>query len=144
MSNLLTIEEDALTAMLQNASDIYPEECCGFFFGKTVERQITVTLALNVANNTNLDKRKYYDINPLDYMSAENFAEENKLVLLGVFHSHPDEGANPSRLDTKNALQNFLYIIMGITLEEVSELKCWQLNNNYDFTELTVVKSPIN
>jgi proteasome lid subunit RPN8/RPN11 len=142
--NGLAIEHAAVKTMFKYAADIYPEECCGFFFGKMVYRQVTVTSILTVANNTNLDKRQHFYINPMDYMSAEKFAEDNKLLLLGVFHSHPDEEAYPSRLDTKNALKNFLYIIMGITLNEVSDVKCWELNSDNDFNELTVVKLPIN
>ena len=68
-------------------------------------------------------------------MQAENFAEENGLTLLGVYHSHPNSPAIPSEHDRISAQPYFSYIILSVFDGKYSHARSWQLNDDYQFEE---------
>ncbi len=45
------------------------------------------------------EKRNSFAIAATDYRAAEQTAEQQALSLLGIYHSHPDCDAIPSRFD---------------------------------------------
>jgi len=99
----LKINSKILDEIHRHAIKTYPEECCGFFYGKNGENKI-VDGILKMKNSKEGDKRKRFEISPEDYFSAEKFVEGNGTTLLGVYHSHPDHPAKPSEHDRKQAV----------------------------------------
>ena len=124
----LVLNQAALNIMRKHAVKAYPEECCGFLWGTQIGNRYVVKYALAVPNRTRLNKRLFFKISYQDYMAAERFAEKSKLVLFGIFHSHPDHPAYPSMEDCRFALPNFAYIIISVKHSKVADMKCWQLN----------------
>jgi proteasome lid subunit RPN8/RPN11 len=141
---MLTIEEGPLKEMFNDALQSFPDECCGFFFGKEsgAERKITNILVVN--NSKEGDKRRRFEIAPRDYMNAERFAEENDLQFLGIYHSHPMHPAVPSEHDRIAAQPYFSYIIISVEGNEVNAVRSWLLNDDLQFEEETIVKQFIN
>jgi proteasome lid subunit RPN8/RPN11 len=141
---MLIIEERPLEEMLKDALQSFPDECCGFFFGKEsgAERKITNILVVN--NSKEGDKRRRFEIAPRDYMNAERFAEDNELQFLGIYHSHPMNPAVPSEHDRIAAQPYFSYIIISVEGNEVNSVRSWLLNDNLQFEEETIVKQFIN
>jgi proteasome lid subunit RPN8/RPN11 len=132
------LQPTALETMVSHARETYPEECCGFFYGIQGENRM-VSLAVPVDNQKQENRRRRFEISPLDYMKAEQFADENHLTLLGVYHSHPDHSAIPSQHDLLQAVPFFSYIIVSVKQGEVAEVKSWQLNDAGTFEEETVL-----
>jgi proteasome lid subunit RPN8/RPN11 len=141
---MLIIEERPLEEMFNDALQSFPDECCGFFFGKEsgAERKITNILVVN--NSKEGDKRRRFEIAPRDYMNAERFAEENDLQFLGIYHSHPMHPAVPSEHDRIAAQPYFSYIIISVEGNEVNAVRSWLLNDDLQFEEETIVKQFIN
>jgi proteasome lid subunit RPN8/RPN11 len=141
---MLIIEERPLEEMLKDALQSFPDECCGFFFGKEsgAERKITNILVVN--NSKEGDKRRRFEIAPRDYMNAERFAEDNELQFLGIYHSHPMHPAVPSEHDRIAAQPYFSYIIISVEGNEVNAVRSWLLNDDLQFEEETIVKQFIN
>jgi proteasome lid subunit RPN8/RPN11 len=96
---MLLIEQKPLNEMYQDALQSFPDECCGFFFGKEGGDERIITNILVVNNSKEGDKRRRFEIAPKDYLHAERFADENGLQFLGVYHSHPNHPAIPSEHD---------------------------------------------
>src|SRR3990170_2615391 len=127
---ILKIHNEAKAAMIEDALNAYPDECCGFFFGfdKGETREISSIIVVN--NSKQGDKRRRFEIAPLDYLKAERYADDNNLQLLGVYHSHPDHPAIPSETDRKSAQPFFSYIIISILGGKLNNLRSWQLGVN--------------
>ena len=135
---MLVIEQKPLDEMYQDALQSFPDECCGFFFGKELENERIVTNILVVNNSKEGDKTRRFEISPKDYLNAERFADENDLPLLGVYHSHPNHPAIPSEQDRVAAQPHFSYIIISVKENEIADIRSWQLNDNFQFEEETI------
>src|SRR6476661_961273 len=100
---MLHIDPKAMEEMIADAERTFPDECCGFFFGKEEGDKRIISTITVVDNSKEGDKRRRFEISAGDYLKAENFADENGLSLLGVYHSHPNSPAIPSELDRISA-----------------------------------------
>lgn len=134
----IRIEPKALDAMIRDTVNGYPDECCGFFFGRETANQRIITDVLIVHNAKEGDKRRRYLIAPKDYLKAEQYADEHGLTLLGVYHSHPDHPAVPSEYDRVAAQPYFSYIILSIRSGGFADIRSWQLNDEEQFEEEVV------
>jgi len=132
---MILIESQAKKQMIADAVKTFPDECCGFLFGleKGDERVITDILIVNNAKEG--DKRRRFEISPKDYMKAEQFAEQNNLQLLGVYHSHPNHSAIPSEHDRIAAQPWFSYVIISVLEKNIGMIRSWRLNENHQFRE---------
>jgi len=136
---MIAIEPTAKKLMIGDALQAFPDECCGFLFGTEDEKgNRTVTDILVVNNAKEGDKIRRFAIAPRDYMDAEQYAEENKLLLLGVYHSHPNHPAIPSEHDRVAAQPYFSYIIISVLDQKVGPIRSWRLKDDFQFEEENV------
>ena len=134
------LSEAAEETIYNHSKETYPEECCGFLFGAdNGERRIDI--ALRAPNSKEGDKRRRFEIDPFDYMKAEQFALKNDTILLGIYHSHPEHPAYPSEHDRKQAVPFFSYIITSVKNGEIADITSWQLNENEQFDQEPLYKS---
>lgn len=141
---MIVIEPKPLNEMYQDALKSFPDECCGFFFGKEINEERIITDVLIVNNSKEGDKRRRFEISPKDYLNGERFADEKGLQLLGVYHSHPNHPAIPSEHDRVAAQPYFSYIIISVKENEIADIRSWQLNDNFQFEEETIENQLIN
>src|SRR5687768_1837602 len=112
---MIVIDPKANELLLQDAVQAFPDECCGFLFGKEdANGRRAITEIQVVVNAKEGDKRRRFAIAPLDYIKAEQFADEKGLQLLGVYHSHPNHPAIPSEHDRVAAQPFFSYVIVSV------------------------------
>lgn len=134
----LQLTEPANRIIQEHATAIYPDECCGFLYGQDGGVRL-VQEAIPVTNNKDGDKRRRFEISPTDYLQAERYALDNNTSLLGVYHSHPDHPARPSVHDLKQAVPFFSYLIVSVLQGKVSNITSWQLSDNGQFEEESIV-----
>ncbi len=132
---LILIEEQAWRVINEDAENTYPYECCGFLYGYEEEGKRTITKADPVNNAKDENQQRRFEITTEDYMQAEEYADNNDLLLLGIYHSHPDHPAVPSNYDLRKALPFFSYVIASVKKAKVADLKSWQLDENRQFQE---------
>lgn len=132
---MLKIEDAAKSAMIADAIKTFPNECCGFMFGHEDALLRTITTSLEVNNAKEGDQRRRFEISAIDYMQAEKYAEENNLLLLGIYHSHPNHPAIPSEHDRIAAQTYFSYVIISVIERKFSSILSWQLNDSAQFEE---------
>lgn len=136
---MITIQPIAKDLMLKDAVQAFPDECCGFLFGEEDSEGNRSITDIQVVNNAKEgDKRRRFVIAPLDYMRAEQHAEENNLLLLGVYHSHPNHPAIPSEHDRVAAQPYFSYVIISVLEGKIGPVRSWRLNDEVQFEEETV------
>jgi proteasome lid subunit RPN8/RPN11 len=141
---MLTIEQQALDEMIQDAEKTFPDECCGFLFGNENGEQRSISKILVIINAKEGDKKRRFVISPKDYMKGERFADENNLQLLGVYHSHPNHPAIPSEHDRVAAQPYFSYIILSVQDGTFNHIRSWQLNDEQQFEEEKIVSIQLN
>ena len=142
MSLSIKISEEARKAMIKDLEDAYPNEGCGFLFGDdTLVREINAAIKVNNVKKEN--QRRRFEISPFDYMKAEQHALKNNTTLLGIYHSHPDHPARPSEHDLKQAVPFFSYIIVSVENGKTTRVTSWQLNDEGQFEEETILDETI-
>jgi len=143
---MLEITPEVVHEMKKDAIHTYPDECCGFLFGKEEQDKRKITSVLVVTNSKDGDKSRRFEISPRDYLKAESYADENGLELLGVYHSHPESPALPSETDRLAAQPYFSYIIVSVMNKQVDDIRSWRLNNEFQFEEEKIKNtySPVN
>ena len=133
---MISIDSKVKELMIQDGLTSFPDECCGFFYGKednAGNRSVTDILVVN--NSKEGDKRRRFEISPKDYLKGEEYALENELEFLGIYHSHPNHPAIPSEHDRVAAQPYFSYIIISVLSNHDTHLRSWRLNDNFQFEE---------
>jgi len=138
---VLIIPADQLQYAINHARSAYPDECCGFLIGlNTDSRRVDrVYAAQNVANPS---KRRWYNIDPLELVRADDDARRSNLDLIGVYHSHPGAPVEPSQLDLEHAWPNFIYLVLSLQNGEPRDYAAWILTPDrtaFDRYEIRIV-----
>jgi len=124
---MLEIAPDLLVKIQNQGEKAYPEEGAGFLLG--VDGEIRRVLSLLPLPNARESEARHnrYIITPQDYLAGEQEADRLKLLLLGVFHSHPDHPNQPSEYDLEWAQPFFSYIITNIQSGRAISSRSWRL-----------------
>ena len=105
----------------------YPQEVCGLLVGREGPRGtavLRVTQARNLAGERRADR---YRLDPDDFLVTDRAARDDGLEIVGVWHTHPDHPARPSRTDREAAWEGWSYLILSVDAGQVSELTAWRL-----------------
>lgn len=137
---MIIIDYHIRELMIEDAVNTFPDECCGFLFGREETDGTRVIQDLLVVDNAKQgDKTRRFEISPLDYMTAEQHALDHGWTLLGIYHSHPNHPAIPSEHDRKAAQPFFSYVIISILNNEIITLRSWLLNEEQQFEEEKII-----
>ncbi len=124
----ITVCKEVVETVNSHALETFPFECCGFLYGDD-EGGRSLSLAVPVDNKKEGDQRRRFEISPLDYLKAEQFALENDTQLLGIYHSHPNHPAIASQHDLAVAMPFFSYLIVSVMDGKIADLKSWRLKD---------------
>jgi proteasome lid subunit RPN8/RPN11 len=125
----LLLLPDLAEEIRRHAEAAYPEEAAGLLLG-TIEdgdrRRIAQVIPLT--NRWEAGARDHrYRLEPRDLIAAEDRAEQEGLIILGIFHSHPDHPAQPSSFDLEQALPFYTYLITRVDAGATVESRAWRL-----------------
>ncbi len=127
---MLRIKKSALDKLLAQAERDYPYETCGLLLGKS-QGDVRTAFGIYETPNVNPDRKNdRYEIDPKDYMRAEDKAREFGLEIVGVYHSHPDHPDRPSRFDEERAFPDMSYIIVSVQKGKAVSYRSWELEGD--------------
>ena len=133
---MIIVEQAAEKIMNDDATSAFPDECCGFMFGREdAAGNRIVTQALTINNSAVENRKRRFVISPKDYMKGEQYAIANDVQLLGIYHSHPNHPAIPSEHDRVAAQPFFSYVIISVQNGSIDHTRSWLLNDNFQFDE---------
>ena len=119
---------DALAYIRRHGEETYPEECCGFLIGRLCAAGNDVVYARRAVNRNATRREDRYVIAPGDYLAADSAARTENLDIVGVYHSHPDHPAIPSRTDLELAtFPGYAYVIVSVEKGKAAALSAWSL-----------------
>ena len=125
--------------MNDDATGAFPDECCGFMYGRQEGDTRLISKALPINNSAVENRKRRFVISPQDYLKGEQFAIANELDLLGIYHSHPNHPAIPSEHDRVAAQPFFSYVIISVSEDGVKNVRSWLLNEQEQFEEEQVM-----
>lgn len=136
---MIRMSEQIKEALEKEAFHSFPDECCGFILGKENGEERVIEKIIVVNNAKEGDKRRRFEIAPLDYLKAEQHAEQENLTLLGVYHSHPNHPSVPSEHDRVAAQPYFSYIILSVQENRLVSVQSWKLTDQFQLEEEKVL-----
>lgn len=94
----LTVTSEALEALIREAAEAYPRECCGILYGASghIERA-------QATANVHSDPARHFEIDPQALLDAHRSARVGGAEVAGYYHSHPIGRAAPSGTDRASA-----------------------------------------
>ena len=141
---MIIIEPRVKQLLIEDALNTFPDECCGFLFGREEHDGTRLVVDILVVDNSKEgDKTRRFVISPQDYMAAETHALDHDWTLLGIYHSHPRHPAVPSEHDRVAAQPYFSYVIISVMESNVGadsfHLRSWLLNEEQQFEEEEII-----
>lgn len=127
-----------LQEMEDAALAAWPLEACGLLLGRfrsgpagSVDAEID-TLRFRPTGNAAAEPRHGYVVPPLELLEADREARVLGLEIVGVWHSHPEAPALPSRRDIEEAWEGYAYGIHAVRAASAdgqarSELRFFEL-----------------
>ena len=93
--DIIRISPDCTAIILQHVSSVMPEEACGILAGKNnqINKVISIENRMQSPFRFSMDARAQFD--------AFRTIEQEKLELLGIYHSHPEGPSKPSETDIR-------------------------------------------
>lgn len=124
----LLVPAGVRTAMAAAAAAAYPDEACGLLLGRLAGGAWRLEIFRPTANAA-ADPRRSFVVPPLELLSADSEARRRGYEIVGIWHSHPDAAAFPSRRDLAEAWEGYSYGIHAATREGTGELRFFQLDD---------------
>ncbi|HLA43464.1 MAG TPA: M67 family metallopeptidase [Aggregatilineales bacterium] len=129
----LVIPTQIHSAIRRHLEGTFPGEGGGFMIGTQDGQNRSVSEVRFVENIFESEEQYHrYLMEAGAFQEAEDYAEENGLMLVGYFHSHPDHPAIPSEFDRANAMPNFMYLIVSVREGQAAESHAWELAESYE------------
>jgi proteasome lid subunit RPN8/RPN11 len=114
-----------------------PNECCGYLMGKKNEVE-----QIFKCKNIHETPIKRYSLDPLDQISAEKYADENKLEILSIYHSHTLSQAYPSPTDITNAVESGWikpnYVLISLVEKTRPIVRAFKISENKTVEEIII------
>ncbi len=121
----------------------YPLETCGLLVGRLEScareareaigldgADMPVAIVERVVQARNLNEERAqdrYELDPADFVATDHAARDDRLEIVGIWHSHPDSPARPSETDLRAAWPGWSYVIASVHAGGVRELRSWRL-----------------
>jgi len=127
---MITIAADALAAILAHGEADFPFEACGLLVGRDDPggaRRVEVVCPLpNVREEE--ERHHRFLIAPEDLVREERRVRLEGREIVGVYHSHPDRPAAPSRHDLRLAWPLYSYVVVAVRAGSAVEALSWRLS----------------
>lgn len=118
----LKLSRAQVEAMSEHGQEEYPNECCGLLAGRAGRVEY-------VFRGTNLDRSPYtYNLDPKELLQFNKSIDAQGLELLGIYHSHTQSPAYPSRTDVAKAFYpDAAYVIVSLQNREAPEVRAFRI-----------------
>lgn len=128
---MIKLREKIIAQMKDYAEQDYPNECGGMLIGRFDSdgtKEVLETFPLENAREDSRHNRVL--ILPKDVLRAERYAGEQKLDVVGYYHSHPNHPAVPSQYDLDHALPVWSYVIVSVMNGKATDIRSWVMEND--------------
>ncbi len=114
----------ARAEMLRHARAEAPRECCGILLAEP-DRPGLATRVVRSANIEPDRPERRYLLDHAAHLEAVELEIADEATIVAYYHSHPAGPARPSRSDREQALEDTVYVIVGLADSRVA---AWRLD----------------
>jgi proteasome lid subunit RPN8/RPN11 len=100
---MLAIRQTEYDALRRHGEETYPYECCGVLLGQFRQGDRIVERVVRCGNAHAERPHDRYQIDPAELIAIQRRATQQKLEIVGFYHSHPDHPAQWSKTDLAEA-----------------------------------------
>jgi len=135
----LTISTELAEKIRAHGVETYPHECCGALLGRDAgaaqnssDKQPTreVLALFPLVNRRDDSPRNRFSVTAEDVLAADKHAQQQRLEVIGWYHSHPDHPAQPSQYDQDHAWPWYSYVIVSVHSGAPKEMTSWRLKDD--------------
>ncbi|HZW57377.1 MAG TPA: M67 family metallopeptidase [Nitrososphaerales archaeon] len=130
---MIFIDQILLDSMFSHAVSTFPEECCGLMIGGFGEDASNKKVSsIKQIKNTYEQSERYhrYTIDPKEYMETEIEVQNRGEEIVGIYHSHPNAPAKPSKFDQGYAWPTLSYIVIEVRDRKPINVTSWILKED--------------
>lgn len=113
--------------LAQFVESAYPYEACGLLLGRAGDNRMDAIRITSARNLNRTRPKDRYLLDPRDFLAADRTANAHGLEIVGIWHSHPNNPARPSRTDLEGAWEGYSYLIISTTAESAQAFRSWRL-----------------
>jgi proteasome lid subunit RPN8/RPN11 len=138
----LTFTPDAWKTLQTQAEAAYPFEGCGLLLGP-LSAEKTVTKISALKNTLREEGRGRFDFtfSPQEFMAVQLAAEREGLDVVGLYHTHPDHPARPSKTDEgQPMLSGWINVIASVHGGKFKEARAWWREEDRDPFQETLLR----
>ena len=153
MASIITFAHPVPVQIQHHAERCYPEECCGLLLGLRVcgsdNQDYWQVTAIQATENcwgeidefpkTSAKEGKHnrFAIHPRVLLAVQKEDRNREIGLIGIYHSHPNGVAVPSKFDRALAWPGYVYWIVSLESGKSKDGKGWILDDQGQFQEIT-------
>ncbi len=128
----LILDRTQMTALQQHVEGTYPYEGGGLLIGWMDDQGRKIVKEIKPFENQRAIQDQHNRILITDqmYREGEAYADNQGLLLIGFFHSHPDHPARPSEFDREHALPWWSYVIVSVQQGKAADVLSWELSGD--------------
>ncbi len=137
----LVLPGRVMAQIRRHGEETYPHECCGFMMGSQVDGARVISEIRRQPNERTESRENRFLITPGQFRDAERAARKAGLLMVGIYHSHPDSPARPSEYDRDHAWPWYGYLIVSVARGAAGESRAWLLRDDRSgFDPLEIVE----
>ncbi len=127
----LIVPELEIARVVAHARACLPAEACGLLVGRLLADGTCEVVRGESARNATLEPAEdRYEVHPEDFLAIDRAARADGLAVVGVWHSHPDSAARPSRTDIERAWPGWSYLIVGRAAHADLHVRSWRIDED--------------
>ena len=127
---MIFLKQTLLNSVTESAIKSYPHETCGLLGGKgNLLGNLNVTRVKFCENVSESSTKTSFQVDPRDRFSFMRELQNTNELIVGHYHSHPDQIAEPSARDLKMAFEpNLIWLIISLSNTEIIQVKAHKIN----------------
>lgn len=123
MTDTIHLAAGLLGEIVGRARRAAPRECCGLLVGTRSRVDECVATA-------NVDPHpSRYQVDPAAHLALNRRLRGSGRAIVGVYHSHPRGGGDPSPTDVAEALYpDFIHLIVSAVFDDTPEIRAFRIS----------------
>ncbi|MBL4739727.1 MAG: M67 family metallopeptidase [Sneathiella sp.] len=139
MSLSLTFQH--LDQLDQHCKKCWPEEACALLVGTREIGDDRIVNRVVLSDNVAVDKKRYFEIDPSVRIRLEVELRGGVEDIIGVFHSHPEGPAEPSKADERMVIETqFLWLIAATSSAGTDNIGAFEFSDEKKFKRVPLIK----
>ncbi|MEM1203400.1 MAG: M67 family metallopeptidase [Acidobacteriota bacterium] len=138
----LALPQAMVTQLRELAEMSFPFEACGLLIGTAGHHEVVAHEVVQARNLSSERARDRYILDPEDFLAADRSARQRCLDIVGIWHTHPEHLAVPSKTDLDAAWEGYSYLIISVDALGDTVFKSWRLAGDRFAPEAIEIADP--